>query len=381
MEVKNALKKLLNKFSASDKILVTGGLGYIGSHTVVELMDAGYDVYVIDDLINSNIDTLNNIERITGKRPIFENIDCSDYVALDKFLSKYEDIIAIIHLAALKDVRDSVLNPLPYYRNNVVSLVNLLELMPIHKITNLILSSSCTVYGQPAKLPVDESAPFSLPLSPYAYTKQIVEKMLTDTLHARINNEELNLKSIILRYFNPIGSHSSSLLGEIKNEKDNAGLIPIISQTAAGIYKKVEIYGKDYNTPDGTCIRDYISVVDVAKAHVAAIKRICGDDGSEMQNNVEVYNLGMGKGYSVLEMIEKYEEVNNVKVPYEFVDRREGEIEQIWADIHAAQKMLKWKPKVTIEEILRSAWNWQLYVMKKEEDTYKPASHKFFSGS
>lgn len=235
---------------SGDKILVTGGVGYIGSHTVVALMNAGYEVYVVDNLSNSNINVLNGIEKITGKRPVFENIDCTDYVAMDKFFTKYEGIKAVIHFAASKAVGESVAVPLKYYRNNVVSLVNLLELMPIHKVEGIVFSSSCTVYGQPDILPVDESAPIKTALSPYGNTKQICERIIFDTVHA--NN---SLKSIILRYFNPIGAHPSAYIGELPNGVPN-NLVPFVVQTAAGLHKKIRIFGNDYNTPDGTCIRD-----------------------------------------------------------------------------------------------------------------------------
>ncbi len=338
-----------------DKILVTGGVGYIGSHTVVALMNAGYEVYVVDNLSNSNINVLNGIEKITGKRPVFENIDCTDYVAMDKFFTKYEGIKAVIHFAASKAVGESVAVPLKYYRNNVVGLVNLLELMPIHKVEGIVFSSSCTVYGQPDILPVDESAPIKTALSPYGNTKQICERIIFDTVHA--NN---SLKSIILRYFNPIGAHPSAYIGELPNGVPN-NLVPFVVQTAAGIHKKIRIFGNDYNTPDGTCIRDYINVMDLAEAHVLAVERMLDKD----LKAPEVFNLGTGRGLSVMELITRFEAVNGVKVPYEIVGRREGDIEQVWANPALAQKVLKWKAKTSVDDTLASAWRWQQRCMGK----------------
>lgn len=354
MEVTKTIKKMLG-FSG-DKILVTGGVGYIGSHTVVALMNAGYEVYVIDNLSNSNINVLNGIEKITGKRPVFENIDCTDYVAMDKFFTKYEGIKAVIHFAASKAVGESVAVPLKYYRNNVVGLVNLLELMPIHKVEGIVFSSSCTVYGQPDILPVDESAPIKTALSPYGNTKQICERIIFDTVHA--NN---SLKSIILRYFNPIGAHPSACIGELPNGVPN-NLVPFVVQTAAGMHKKIRIFGNDYNTPDGTCIRDYINVMDLAEAHVLAVERLLDKD----LKAPEVFNLGTGKGLSVMELITRFEAVTGVKVPYEIVGRREGDIEQVWANPSLAQKVLKWKAKTSVDDTLASAWRWQQRCMENK---------------
>lgn len=372
MEVSKSFKKFFSKFTSSDKILVTGGLGYIGSHTVVELINAGYEIYIVDNLSNSNIEVLNGIEKITDKRPVFENIDCTDYVAMDKFLTKHEGIKVIIHFAALKAVGDSVERPLPYYRNNVVSMVNLLELMPIHKIQGLVFSSSCTVYGQPSKMPVDEKTSIQQALSPYGNTKQVCEEIILDTLKA---NPEL--KSIILRYFNPIGAHPSALIGELPNGVPT-NLLPFITQTAAGTRKKLKVFGDDYNTPDGSCIRDYINVVDLAKAHVKAVERILDEKVKEP----EIYNLGTGKGLSVLELIDAFEKVNNIRVPYEIVGRRPGDIEQVWADPSKANKILKWKTEISLEDTLISAWKWQQYLMTKEKTTtYKKQLSFMASGS
>ena len=357
MEVKSRFKKFIEKFSFNkEKILVTGGLGYIGSHTVVELIESGFDVIVVDNLSNSNIDVLKGIEKITGSKPKFENIDCSDYVAMDKFLSKNEGIQAIIHFAALKAVGDSVKRPLPYYRNNIGSMIALLELMQVHKIPNMVFSSSCTVYGQADKMPVSENTPIKIAQSPYGNTKQICEEIITDALAANDN-----LKAVVLRYFNPIGAHPSYIGEQPNGVPEN--LVPYIVQTAAGIRKKLSVFGNDYKTPDGTCIRDYINVVDLAQAHIAALKRLL--DGKV--ESKEIFNLGTGEGTSVLELINKFEQATGVKVPYDIVGRRAGDIEAIWADPQKANKILKWKTEVSLEDTLLSAWNWQRYTMDKDK--------------
>lgn len=365
MGVTNQIKKLFGSKNNSnkEKILVTGGMGYIGSHTVVELIEAGYEIYIVDNLVNSNIDVLGGIEKITGVRPVFENIDCTDYVAMDKFFSKYEGIKAVIHFAALKAVGESVEKPLPYYRNNVLSLINILELMPIHKVRGIVFSSSCTVYGQPEILPVSENSPIQKALSPYGNTKQICEEIIRDTVHA---NKEIS--SVILRYFNPIGAHPSSLIGELPNGVPN-NLLPFVAQTAAGVRKKLRVFGNDYNTPDGSCIRDYINVVDLANAHIAAMRRMLDADVAEdEERRVETFNIGTGKGLSVLEILNTFERVNDVKVPYEIVGRREGDMEQVWADASKANEVLKWKAVSSVEDTLKSVWKWQLKLMEKEED-------------
>lgn len=332
------------------KILVTGGIGYIGSHTVVELQKVGFEVVIVDNLSNSNIDVLNGIEKITGIRPAFENIDCVDYLSMDRMFEKYNDIEAIIHFAASKAVGESVEKPLLYYRNNLVSLINLLQLMPIHKINNFVFSSSCTVYGQPDILPVTESAPIKPALSPYGNTKQIGEEIIRDTIYANPCYQ-----SIILRYFNPIGAHSSAEIGELPNGVPN-NLLPFVTQTAIGLRKQLQVFGSDYNTPDGSCIRDYIHVVDLAKAHVIAVQRILNH---KTKSRVETFNLGTGRGLSVLEIIEIFEEVTGVKVPYRLVGRREGDIEKVWADPSYANNELGWVANETVEETLRSAWAWE----------------------
>ena len=370
MEVTKQIKKFFNKYNSKEKILVTGGLGYIGSHTVVELIEAGYEIFIVDNLVNSNIEVLNGIKEITGVKPVFENIDCTDYVAMDRFFSKHEGIKAIIHFAALKAVGESVDNPLAYYRNNVISLVNVLELMPIQKVECIVFSSSCTVYGQPDQSPVSENTPLQKAVSPYGNTKQICEDIITDTVKANPN-----ISSIMLRYFNPIGAHPSALIGELPNGVPS-NLLPFIAQTAAGIRKKLSVFGNDYNTPDGSCIRDYINVMDLAAAHVAAVRRILDH---EMQG-VEVFNVGTGKGLSVLEILSTFERVNEVKVPCEIVGRRSGDIEQIWADPSKANEVLKWEAKVSLEDTLKSVWKWQLHLSNNEEEKEKSKSSIKMSG-
>jgi len=332
------------------KILVTGGTGYIGSHTVVELQKEGYEVVIVDNLSNSNIEVLNGIEKITGIRPVFENLDCVDYLSMDRMFEKHKDIEAIIHFAASKAVGESVEKPLLYYRNNLVSLINLLQLMPIHKVRNFVFSSSCTVYGQPDILPVTEDAPIKPALSPYGNTKQISEEIIRDTIHANPCYQ-----SIILRYFNPIGAHPTAEIGELPLGVPN-NLLPFVTQTAMGLRKQLQVFGNDYNTPDGSCIRDYIHVVDLARAHVIAVQRMLTQ---KSKSSVETFNLGTGHGLSVLEIIETFEKVNGVKVPYRIVDRREGDIEKVWADPSFANTELGWTAKETVEETLRSAWVWE----------------------
>lgn len=338
------------------KILVTGGTGYIGSHTVVELQNEGYEVVIVDNLSNSNIDVLNGIEKITGKRPAFENIDCIDYVSMDRMFEKYQNIDAIIHFAANKAVGESVEKPLMYYRNNLVSLINILQLMPVHKIKSLVFSSSCTVYGQPDVLPVTEQAPIKPAQSPYGNTKQISEEIIHDTLKA---NPDLH--SIILRYFNPIGAHPSAEIGELPNGVPN-NLLPFVTQTAIGLRKQLQVFGDDYNTPDGSCIRDYINVVDLAKAHVVSVKRMLNQSGTAQ---VETFNLGTGRGLSVLEIIHSFTKVTGVDVPYKIVGRRSGDVEKVWADPTYANTVLGWTVQETVEDTLKSAWAWEQNLARK----------------
>ncbi|MDR1679316.1 MAG: UDP-glucose 4-epimerase GalE [Prevotellaceae bacterium] len=340
-----------------DKILVTGGMGYIGSHTVVELQQAGYKVVIVDNLSNSSIETIGGIERITGIRPYFENLDCLDYVGMDRFFSKYENIKAIIHFAASKAVGESVQNPVAYYRNNVNGLINILELMPVHGVQNIVFSSSCTVYGQPDVLPVDETAPIKPATSPYGNTKQICEEIIRDLIFSGSA-----MKSIILRYFNPIGAHPSAEIGELPIGVPN-NLVPFITQTAIGLREKLSVYGDDYNTPDGSCIRDYINVVDLAKAHVIAVKRMLDEQQPEP---LEYFNIGTGKGLSVLELIAIFEQATGVKLPYEIVGRRPGDIEQVWANPQKANTILGWKAETSIEDTLRSAWAWEQNIRREK---------------
>ncbi|MDD7691342.1 MAG: UDP-glucose 4-epimerase GalE [Prevotella sp.] len=334
------------------RILVTGGTGFIGSHTTVELQEAGYEVIIIDNLSNSRADVVDGIEKITGIRPHFENIDCCDIEALDKVFSKYEGIEGIIHFAASKAVGESVEKPLLYYRNNINSLVNLLELMPKHGVKGIIFSSSCTVYGQPTpeNLPVTEQSPIQKALSPYGNTKQINEEIIQDYVHSGAH-----IKSIILRYFNPIGAHPSALIGELPIGVP-LNLIPYVTQTAAGIREKLRVFGNDYNTPDGTCIRDYIYVVDLAKAHVKAMSRIL--DNPEAQQ-VEIFNIGTGEGVSTLQIIKRFEAVTGVKLNWEFAPRREGDIEKVWGNVDKANTILGWKADANLDDVLLSAWRWQ----------------------
>ncbi|MEI7675498.1 MAG: UDP-glucose 4-epimerase GalE [Bacteroidales bacterium] len=338
------------------KILVTGGTGFIGSHTVVELQSAGYEVVIIDNLSNSNADVVDGIERISGIRPVFEKLDCNDKEGLDALFTKYAGIKGIIHFAANKAVGESVQNPLQYYRNNLVSLLNLLDLMPKHGVEGIVFSSSCTVYGQPDELPVTENAPIKVAMSPYGNTKQICEEIIHDTIHSGVN-----YKSIILRYFNPIGAHPSVEIGELPNGVPQ-NLIPFVTQTAIGLREKLSVYGDDYNTPDGSCIRDYINVVDLAKAHVIAVDRLIKQ---KCKANVETFNLGTGIGLSVLEIIKSFEQVTGEKLNYQIVGRREGDIEQVWANPDYANNELGWASKETIEDTLLSAWKWQLKLREK----------------
>ena len=340
-----------------NRILVTGGTGYIGSHTTVELMQQGYDVTIVDNLSNSSIDVLDGIEAITGKKPDFANVDCCNFMDLDNVFRQYPDIVGVIHFAASKAVNESVEKPLLYYRNNLGGLVTLLEVMKLHRVNNIVFSSSCTVYGQPdeAHLPVDETAPIQTALSPYGNTKQINEEIIRDEAHA-----DKYLHATILRYFNPIGAHSSALIGELPNGVPQ-NLLPYITQTAAGIRPELKVFGSDYNTPDGSCIRDYIYVVDLAKAHVKAIDRMLN---ATDRDQVEVFNLGTGTGLSVLTLINEFEAATGVKVPYTIVGRREGDIEQVWAAPKKANEILGWRADTPIRDVLASAWNWEKHIRK-----------------
>lgn len=332
-------------------ILVTGGTGFIGSHTTVELQQAGYNVVIVDNLSNSKIEVLDGIEKITGVRPAFENVDLREKDAVEAVFAKYPEIEGIIHFAASKAVGESVEKPLLYYRNNIVSLINLLELMPKYNVKGIIFSSSCTVYGQPSEdnLPVTEEAPIQKALSPYGNTKQINEEIICDYIHSGAP-----IKSIILRYFNPIGAHLSAYIGELPNGVP-MNLIPFVTQTAIGVRKELKIFGNDYNTPDGTCIRDYIYVVDLAKAHVAAMARVLDQE----TDAVEVFNVGTGTGVSTLEVVEGFEKATGVKVNWSYAPRREGDIEKVWGNVDKANKVLGWKAETPLEDVLASAWKWQ----------------------
>ena len=329
---------------------MTGGTGYIGSHTTVELQNAGYEVVVIDNLSNSNVDVIDGIEKITGIRPVFYQTDCNDRDSVEKVITDNRGIIGVIHFAASKAVGESVEKPLLYYRNNLVSLINLLELMPEYGIKGLVFSSSCTVYGQPDILPVTEDAPVRPAISPYGNTKQISEEIIRDTIYAGAP-----FQSILLRYFNPIGAHPSAEIGELPIGVPQ-NLVPFLTQTAAGIRSELRVFGNDYDTPDGSCIRDYIHVVDLSKAHVIAIDRILE---GRTTDNLEIFNLGTGRGVTVLELIRTFEQATGVKVPHQIVGRREGDIEKVWADPTLANQVLGWQAHETLADTLLSAWKWQ----------------------
>lgn len=337
----------------ASKILVTGGTGYIGSHTVVELQQAGYEVIIVDDLSNSDMKILDQITMITGKRPEFFNLDLSNEAMVMAFVQSQPDISVVIHFAAYKAVGESVQYPLKYYRNNVFSLINLLNAFSEKEI-QFIFSSSCTVYGQPDVLPVTEETAFKRAESPYGNTKQIAEEILQET--AMVNS---NYHITSLRYFNPVGAHKSALIGELPIGVPQ-NLVPFITQSAIGKRSSLTVYGDDYNTPDGSCIRDYIHVVDLAKAHVAAIK----EGGEETGNNYEVYNLGTGRGSSVLEVIYAFEKSTGVKLNYKIGPRRTGDVEQVWGDVSKSENQLKWKTELSLEDMMSSAWAWEQYINK-----------------
>lgn len=338
------------------KILVTGGTGYIGSHTTVELQQAGYEVIIIDNLSNSNINVLDGIEHITGIRPEFIQGDVTDINTLKKLFEEHPGIKGIINFAASKAVGESVEKPLLYYRNNLVSLLNLLECMPKYGVEGIVFSSSCTVYGEPDVNPIDESAPIKPATSPYGNTKQISEEIITDVIRSGAP-----IKSILLRYFNPVGAHPTAEIGELPLGVPQ-NLIPYLTQTAAGIRKQLTVFGNDYNTPDGSCIRDFIDVVDLAKAHVIAMKRMLDNKDTD---SVEIFNLGTGRGLSVLELIESFERATGVKVPHVIGPRREGDIEKIWAEPRKANEVLGWKANTPIDDTMRNAWRWQCKISGK----------------
>ncbi len=331
------------------KILVTGGTGYIGSHTVVELQQRGHEVIIVDNLSNSSEDVVYSIKKITGILPEFHKTELCNINETSAFFSKHKNIDAVIHFAACKSVNESVANPLKYYHNNIFALINLLKSMKENTVNNIVFSSSCTVYGQSDKLPVTENTPVKKAMSPYGNTKRICEEILND---AALTSD---IKVISLRYFNPIGAHETALIGELPlGVPDN--LIPYLTQTAIGKREFLRVFGNDYNTPDGTCIRDYIHVVDLAKAHVKALDRLINNKNKA---NSEVFNLGTGRGSSVLEVINAFEKVSGEKLNYKFLPRRAGDIEQIWADTTLANKELNWKAEKNIEDMVLSAWEWE----------------------
>lgn len=332
------------------KILVTGGAGYIGSHTVVELMNSGYEVVIADNFSNSNPGSIDGVERIIGKRPIIVEADCSDYSQMLNLFKNHSNIEGIIHFAALKAVGESVDKPLEYYRNNILSIINLLSLLKDFGGKHFVFSSSCTVYGQPDILPVTEKSPLKPALSPYGNTKKVGEDIIKDTVLANPK-----ITAIALRYFNPIGAHPSAKIGELPLGKPD-NLVPFITQTAAGLRPKLQIFGDDYDSADGTAIRDYFHVVDLAKAHVLALDRLFKGRNN---SNFEIFNVGAGKGVTVLEIVNAFEKVSGVKLNYEIVGRRAGDIEKVWADTSLAEKELGWKVKSTLEDALLTAWNWE----------------------
>lgn len=339
-----------------ERILVTGGTGYIGSHTVVELQQAGYDVIIIDNLSNSNIEVLDGIESITGIRPAFVKGDVTDKDTLVRLFEKYPGIKGIINFAASKAVGESVEKPILYYRNNLVSLLNLLDLMPVYGVEGIVFSSSCTVYGEPDENPVTESTPFKTATSPYGNTKQISEEIITDVVKSGAP-----IRSILLRYFNPVGAHPSAAIGELPLGVPQ-NLIPYLTQTAIGVRERLSVFGNDYPTPDGSCIRDFIDVVDLARAHVKAMSRILEN---KMAEPVEVFNLGTGRGVSVLELLNTFMEATGVDVPYVIAPRRTGDIIKVWADPAKANNVLGWTAEVPLAETMKNAWKWQQKLREK----------------
>lgn len=338
------------------KILVTGGAGFIGSHTVVELQRQGYEVWIADNLSNSYIEMIDGITSITGIRPHFAQIDLCDAESLDHLFQEAGGFEGAVHFAAFKAVGESVAEPLKYYRNNLLSTINLLQCMQKYDCSFLVFSSSCTVYGQPDELPVSESSPVKPALSPYGNTKQINEEMIIDAI------KSTGIHAILLRYFNPIGSHDSALIGELPLGIPN-NLVPYITQTAAGIRPVLKVFGNDYPTRDGTCVRDYIHVMDLAEAHVSALDRLIQRKNTEA---CEVFNIGTGSGSTVLEVIHSFEKVSGIKLNYEITGRRAGDVGMVWADTNKANNVLKWKARRSLDEMMLSAWKWELALRKKK---------------
>lgn len=335
--------------SKQKTVLVAGGAGFIGTHTTVELINAGYDVVIVDNLSNSDISGVRGVEKILGRKMIFEQVDCCDRVGMHAVFEKYQ-FNSVIHFAAFKAVGESVADPLKYYYNNLQSLIVVLELMREFEVENLVFSSSATVYGQPDELPANESTPRQMAGSPYGYTKQVSEDMIEATVKA-----VSTLNAIALRYFNPIGAHPSALIGELPKGIPN-NLVPFITQTAAGVRECLSVFGDDYNTPDGSALRDYIDVVDLARAHVAAVNRMV--EGKN-KARYEIFNVGTGNSVSVLELIREFEKVNGVKVNHKIVARRAGDIEKIWASTDLANQELGWRAERTLSETLAAAWAWE----------------------
>lgn len=337
---------------SKNTVLISGGAGYIGTHTAVELINAGYDVVIIDNLSNSERDAVEGIKEITGKNVVFEVVDTCDKSALRKIFDKYP-FDTVIHFAACKAVGESMVEPLKYYQNNLVSFMNIVEMMKEFKRPNILFSSSATVYGEAEHLPVTEATPRQPATSPYGNTKQIAEDILRDCCRAYDG-----ICGIALRYFNPIGAHPSALIGELPRGVPN-NLVPFITQTAAGIRKELSVFGNDYDTPDGTCLRDYIDVVDLAKAHVAAVNRMTD---AKMAEKYEIFNIGTGKPVSVLQLINTFERVNELKLPYRIVGRRSGDVPAVWADTSLANNVLGWKSERNLDETLHAAWQWEKHV-------------------
>lgn len=337
------------------KILVTGGLGFIGSHTVVELQNEGFEVVVIDNLSNSSADVIKGIVAITGKEPIFEKLDLREKASVQDFFKRHQDIKGVIHFAASKAVGESVINPLLYYENNISSLIYLLQELEKKEEAHFIFSSSCTVYGQADVMPIDENASIKPAMSPYGNTKQIGEEIITDV------SKVSNINAILLRYFNPIGSHPSAEIGELPIGIPQ-NLVPFITQTGIGLRKELMVYGNDYPTSDGTCIRDYIHVVDLAKAHVVALQRLLEHKNTA---KIEIFNLGTGVGSSVLEVISSFEKVSGKPFPYKIVDRREGDVTMAYASTEKANKVLGWKTESSLDQAIESAWKWEQKVRSK----------------
>ena len=333
-------------------VLISGGAGYIGSHTAVELINAGYDVVIIDNLTNSERKSVSGVEKITGTKIIFEVVDTCDRAQLKTVFDTYT-FDTVIHFAAYKAVGESMAEPLKYYQNNLVSFMNIVAMMKEYGRPNILFSSSATVYGEAEHLPVTEQTPRQPATSPYGNTKQIAEDILRDSCRAYDN-----VRGIALRYFNPIGAHPSALIGELPRGVPN-NLVPFITQTAAGIRERLSVFGNDYDTPDGTCLRDYIDVVDLAKAHVATVNRMTSD---KMEDRYEIFNIGTGRPISVLELLTTFENVNNIKLPYTIVDRRPGDVPAVWAETSRANEVLEWKAERTLNETLKSAWEWEKHV-------------------